>query len=774
MNLGRLTRRESATIGNDISAPWSRSPLAGATGHRWPALLCCLAALVAPALRAQEAALEGPRPTYTVHLTADDIAIDGRLTEAVWQLPPTFELAFETRPAENGPAPVRTEVWIAYDLHNLFVAFRAHDPEPDKIRARLSDRDAAYQDDFVGIALDTFNDERRAFEFFANPLGVQMDMTQNEMTGEEDDSWDAIWDSAGRITGAGYTVEMRIPFSSLRFPDSADGMTWGIDAIRMLPRDQRYRLALQPLARGSNCYLCQASKLVGFEGVRPARSIELDPTLTASVSGLRADFPAGELEDSDPDIEPGITARWGLTPNLMLNATLNPDFSQVEADAAQLDVNTQFALFYPEKRPFFLEGADIFGTRFNAIYSRNIADPDWGIKLTGKVGRNALGVIVARDSRTNFLIPSSQSSELDSLDEKNLSTIVRYRRDLFGATTGGVFYTGREGDGYHNRLVGADVLFRFCDTEAARIEILGSETLYPAEIAAAHGQSSDEISDLAARIVYQHTSRNWMTYLLYRDVGEDFRADLGFVPQADFVEWAGALERAWYPESSGWSEVRVGVEADDVEDQDGRHLSRTVDTYAWANGPRQSFVRLSLISGDLSWGDELFDIDRVYVYGEVQALPSVYASLEATVGGQVDFAGGRQADQLRLDPGLRLDLGRHLRLELDHSHERLDVDAGWLYTARLSQLKTTYQLNVRTFVRWIGQYLDLSRNAELHPPGTPARDRKLFNQLLFSYTINPQTVLFLGYSDTSLGDDRVDLTRQSRTVFLKIGYAWLL
>ena len=626
----------------------------------------------------------------------------------------------------------------------------------------------------MGVVFDTFNDERRAFEFFVNPLGVQMDMTQNEMTGEEDDSWDAIWDSAGRITESGYTIEMRLPFSSLRFPPSADGMTWGIDAVRMYPRDQSYRIGLHPIDRGNNCYLCQASKLVGFEGVRPARSIELDPTLTASLSGVRADFPDGKLENGDPDVEPGITARWGITPNLVLSSAINPDFSQVEADAAQLDINTQFALFYPEKRPFFLEGGDIFGTRFNAIYSRNIADPDWGVKLTGKMGKDAIGVIVAQDSRTNFLIPSSQSSQLASLDEGNVSSIVRYRRDLFGATTGGFFYTGREGDGFHNRLFGGDILFRWKDTEAARIEILGSQTLYPRAIAESYGQSSAQISDYALRAVYQHTSRDWMYFVLYRDVGAHFRADLGFVPQVDFREGAAALERAWYPEKSGWSQLRLGIEWDDYKDQQGQHLNRRVEAYAWAQGPREAYVRLSLIEGDLFYDGELFDTNRIHLYGEAQVFPSVYVSLDATVGRQVDFANTRQADQLRLDPSLRLNLGRHLRVNLDHSYEKLEVEAGRLYTANLSQLRATYQFSVRTFVRWIGQYYDIDRNTAAYRSEVDARSLSWFNQLLFSYKINPQTVLFLGYSDTSIGDRQIELTRESRTVFLKIGYAWML
>ncbi len=249
------------------------------------AALCLLSA---PDLGAQEpteaTAADSRQPVvYNAQPIDTKIDVDGRLDEAPWQGPPTFELEYETQPAENGPAPVRTEVWIGYDLNNLYVAFRAHDPEPMQIRARLSARDNAFQDDFVGVVLDTFNDQRRAFEFFANPLGVQMDLTQNEMTGGEDDSWDAIWDSAGRLTETGYSVELRIPFSSLRFPKGEEGMTWGIDAVRFYPRNQRHRLALHPLERGNNCYLCQEDKLVGFVGVEPARSIELDPTLTASI-----------------------------------------------------------------------------------------------------------------------------------------------------------------------------------------------------------------------------------------------------------------------------------------------------------------------------------------------------------------------------------------------------------------------------------------------------------------------------------------------------------
>jgi hypothetical protein len=704
--------------------------------------------------------------TYQVSRATGAIRIDGNLDDAAWTGPPTMELAYETRPAENGPSPVKTEVWITYDDSNLYAAFRAHDPDPKQIRARFSDRDSAFNDDFLGFVLDTFDDQRRAFEFFVNPRGVQMDLTQNEMTGNEDSSWDAIWDSAGRITADGYEVEMRIPFSSLRFPSTTAEMTWGIDAVRNYPRGPGYRLALHPLDRGTNCYLCQEAKLAGISGVKAARSIELDPTVTSSQTAQRSSFPNGAFDTEDAKVEVGLTTQWGMTPNFTMSGAINPDFSQIEADAAQLNVNKQFALFYPEKRPFFLEGADIFETRFQAIYSRNIADPEFGVKLTGKSGKNAFGAIVAVDGRTNFLIPSSQGSRVASVEKKNTSTILRYRRDLFGRTTGGFFYTGREGDGYHNRLLGGDILFRWRNAEALRVELLGSTTKDPLTIAAA-----DAFTGRALRAVYQHSGREWFYYVLYRDVSKDFRADLGFVPRADFRERGAFLEHSWYPKET-WTQTRVGIEATDIEDQSGQHLERHADFYAMANGPRQSFLKADVIPGDTFYVNETFSTDQATLYGEFQAHPDVFVSAQINAGDQVDFDNVQQGHHTRFDPSVRWNAGAHLRLQFDDSYETFNVEEGHLFTANLAQLRSTYQFNNRMFFRWIGQYLDVKRVPAHYTFAVDARDRSFFNQLLFSYKINPPTVLFVGYSDNYAGNARINLTQQNRTLFLKVGYAW--
>ncbi|HSL83589.1 MAG TPA: DUF5916 domain-containing protein [Thermoanaerobaculia bacterium] len=714
--------------------------------------------------------------TYEVRRADGEIAVDGRLDEAAWAGAHTFTLDYETYPGDNVPPPVRTEMWIAYDLENLYVGVRAHDPEPEKIRARLRDRDAAFQDDFVGVVLDTFNDERRAFEFFVNPLGVQMDLLQNDVTGAEDASWDALWSSAGRVTEGGYEVEMAIPFSSLRFPRTSGPQTWGIDAVRVWPRDQRRRIGLNELPRGRNCYLCHGAKLTGFSGITPGRNLEIAPTLTATDVAARGG--AGQRFEGSGDQELGLTARWGVTPATTVGATLNPDFSQVEADAAQLAVNTQFALFFPEKRPFFLEGADFFDTKIGAVYTRNIADPDWGAKVTGKSGKSAYGLIVAEDARTNLLIPGSQSSELAFLEEENLSTVLRYRRDLSGSSSVGGLLTSREGDGYHNRLAGIDYLLRWNEGDAFRVEVLGSQTEYPDPIRAAHGQPEGSLEGTAARVAYQHQTQEWMGYLLYNDVSADFRADLGFVPRAGFRTGFGMVERYWYadPGERRWSRFTLGAETTWTYDEAGEPLQNQVAPYVRVNGPRQSFLNLYLGYGP-SWfnGREL---DRTFVvaYGEVQATPSVYLSLESRVGEEIDFDNARQGEIVRLVPRARFDLGRHLRLSLSHNHESLDVAGGRLYTANLTDVRASYQVNVRTFVRLVTQYFDLERDPALYTFPTEEHASSLFNQLLFSYKVNPQTVVFLGYSDNYQGDERaIDrLPQTNRTLFLKLGYALVL
>src|SRR5690606_27868597 len=310
--------------------------------------------LFAPAIHAQPVttAAEGRIP-----LLPDGIVIDGRLDDAAWQGALVQEVGYEVQPGDNVPAPVKTVVRIGYTPDALYVSFHALDPEPGKIRAHLRDRDAMFNDDWVGVFLDTFNDNRRGYELVSNPLGVQGDIIRDEsnLSNQEDSSWDGLWESAGRLTEEGYDVEFRIPFATLRFPNGGAEQRWGISLFRNWPRDKRHQLASRPVPRDSSCFQCEWGEYDGFAGARQGRNLEIVPTLTMGRTQTR-DAAGADWGRGDSFIEPGLDVSWAPSPAITLNATINPDFSQVETDQLQLNFTDSFALFYPEKRPFFLEG----------------------------------------------------------------------------------------------------------------------------------------------------------------------------------------------------------------------------------------------------------------------------------------------------------------------------------------------------------------------------------------------------------------------------------
>jgi hypothetical protein len=714
-----------------------------------------------------------PKVPHRVPKVQSEARVDGVLDDEVWQQALVLELAYEVRPGENIAPPVRTEVLLAYSDSRFYAAFRAFDPNPGAVRANITDRDAMYGDDWVALILDTFNDERRTFDFLCNPLGVQGDMIESPEGGEGD--WDAIWDSDGQITPDGYVVEIAIPFSSLRFQASEGDQIWGFDAVRSYPRGVRHHIGLFPRDRSNNCYMCQSEKLVGFAGASPGRNVELDPTMYGVLTQERDAFPTGGFSTRDKTFEPGVTARWGVTPSLTLNATANPDFSNVEADVAQLDINLQFALFYPEKRPFFLEGASFYNTRLNAVHTRTLADPIWGTKLTGKEGGNAIGFFTAHDDITNLLFPASQGSRTMSLSQRSLGTVLRYRRDLGRASNIGLIVTDREGAGYHNRLAGIDGAWKMTNTDEVRVQVLGSHTRYPDSVGVDFGQPAGGFASTALDVFYLHATRGHDWYGVYRQVGRDFRADLGYMPRADFRYGEVGWGHTWFNSPDHWwNMLNFGAGASQMWDLEGTRLQRGLEFWFNYAGLGQTYLDVGGQYGTETYNGIEFDSRYLELDFSVQGSGRLEFAVEAAVGERIDYANTRQGHGIRLEPYVGLKIGRHLAFNLGHSFERLSVDGGRLYTANISQLRTVYCFTKRVFLRAILQYVHYNRNAPLYTFAVDPLSKSLFSQVLFSYKINPQTVLFLGYSDNHAGDQDIGLTQSDRTVFMKLGYAWVL
>jgi len=722
---------------------------------------------------------------FQVTKVSSKIEVDGVLDEEAWVAAPAIPLPFEWLPGDNIPAPVKTECLVTYDIHNLYIGFRCFDPEPKKIRAHLMDRDdtdTLILDDHLSFMIDAFNDERRAFQFRVNPMGVQADAIFSELEGYEDFSWDAIWRAAAKITDWGYAVEVAIPLSQLRFRKSEGPQTWGFSAERSWPRDARHRMTSHPRSRNVNCILCQFNKLTGFEGIIPGKNIELNPTFTASRTDAMdpAAYPEGSLERGKVAAEAGLTAKWGITPNLILNATANPDFSQVEADVAQLEINRRFALFYPEKRPFFLEGADFFLTPVQAVFTRTVADPLWGTKLTGKSGRTAMGFFGAQDEITNLVFPSNQGTMQTSLGQDAYGGVFRLRQDVGRMSTLGVLYTGRAGSDYYNHVAGADGFIRLDQKSSIIFQFLHSETDYPTPVAVDYGQSEARFGGNAVNLQFQHFSRNWIVQALYEDLSPGFRADYGFVPRVDTRRGEAMVFRQIWGKPKGWFNlIRLGAMGQLIYDHDGNLTDRGLNLGVMYQGNLETQVNVNGNILRTYYDGRYFDTAFGMANFRIRPFSGSEIGVQGMAGQAIDYANSRLADVFAVGPNASFSLLRRLNLVLSQSYERLSEGGDTIYTANLTQTKLVWNFSVRSFVRAVVQYRDLRQNPAMYTFPVDSRTRAFFTQFLFSYKLNPRTVLFIGYSDNAmggvfdswLGSGRVGITRTDRTFFLKLGYA---
>ena len=470
--------------------------------------------------------------------------------------------------------------------------------------------------------------------------------------------------------------------------------------------------------------------------------------------------------------------KWGITSNLTFNGTINPDFSQVEADARQLDINQPFALFYQEKRPFFTEGADFFRSPLDIIYTRTLRDPQWGLKLNGKEGRNTIGAYYVRDELTNFIFPGSQGSNQTSLSKESTATILRYKRDFGTRYTLGGIVTNRQGGDYFNRVYGIDANARITQKDRIEFQVLGSNTQYEEDIAEEFLQPQDDFSGKALVLSYEHNSRNFNFFAIYADINKNFRADLGFMPQVDFRSYRGAINYRWIKSNSWWSQMQVGLECDYSKDQNGNFLGEEQALNFSFQGTMQSFFYFEGERSREAYNGYIYELRTGRTSLRFQPSRDIQVYFNCNFGDRIDYSNSRLGSWFGLYGSITYNLRKKFKLNLDHIYEKMNVNHQSLYTSNITQGSLIFHLNARIFFRGILQYVDYRYNMANYTFEIDPRYQELFTQLLFSYRLNPRTVLFLGYTDNSEGhyQDQVNhefrLTRKDRTFFMKISYSW--
>ncbi len=530
-----------------------------------------------------------PVPLAATRLTAPPV-IDGKLGDE-WRSAPPSPLTFQTQPGDNAAPSERTEFRLGYDDTHLYLAIRAWDSDPSAIRGRVTRRDDIFADDYVTVHLDTYDDRRRAYVFSFNPLGIQGDGLYNEgvstgrnFDGNIDRTWDGVLTSKGLVVEDGYIIEVAIPFNSLRYQLGAD-RSWGLHVQRWIARKAE-SISWRPISREVPSLLTQMGALSGISDVGRGPSIDVIPTLTTAISADRQ--LDGSLANTT-DYEPGITGSWAMTPNVTLSATANPDFSQIEADVPQIEVNQRFPLRYAEKRPFFLEGGQFFRSpgALNFVETRQIVDPDWGAKLTAKSGRNTYALLVAADAAPGLTVPTNHPN----YGQAAQVAIGRYQRDILQNSTVGAFVTTRHFADRDNTVIAVDGQLRL---PRQTVGYQGSLSFTDD----AQGQATGD----ATYVWYDFVGRHWRVFVNDQRISGDYRADLAFVRRTGFKMNSTNIGYEFQGANTWWVRARPFIVARALRLPDGTldesyadpgvdvTFARDVTLYAYRSWHRNSFL----------------------------------------------------------------------------------------------------------------------------------------------------------------------------------------
>lgn len=756
--------------------------------------------------------------TIDIPNISGEIAIDAVLDEPQWKQAKTVLIDTVTRPYDNLPSPIKTEALLMEDGGTFYLAFIAQDPDPSKIRAFYKDRDKSWGDDLVGIKIDTYNDQRTAYRFMVNPLGVQIDGIESEVTKKESDSWDGIWESKGRITENGYLVEMALPLRMLNFNEGLNGQTWGMELVRFYPREQNLRISNTRIERDNNCEICQMVSAKGFASAKQGNNLTITPSL---VIGQNREKDDDDKWQTDDNIEPSLDVRWGVTPDILLNATINPDFSTVETDNAQLNINNNFALFFEEKRPFFLDNADYFDSNYNLVYTRNINAPNYGAKLTGREGDHSFGVFLTDDDSTNILIPGNRNSSIAEIDDSSTAAAVRYRFNYDKDITLGWISTLRTAENYHNIVQGFDARARLNQFDVIKVQTLYSNTEYPDDLyeqfcdaedledckqenikpctiencdvneKVLRTQKDDDFSGNAFRAGYYHTGLNWNYRAEYQKQNEGFRGDLGFISRVDQNRYKVAAEHKWYAAPDlWWTQARIYSDWEIVHNDDGELIEKEFDVVAQVFAILNSRLRFQYSNRDkvgsridesslaIDGNTALFTENEWSIFGEIKPISGLYLNARISIGDEIDYASNRLGDKALFRPTINWNVNEHLELRFKHTYKALDADNNNVFIARLTDFRATYQFGVQSFVRVSLIYNNTSRNPYNYPLSTPsditASSKDLSSEILYAYKINPQTVFYLGYTENRDSESNFsEIEQNKRNIFMKFSYAWL-
>jgi hypothetical protein len=720
------------------------------------------------------------KPEITIARTRNNsIVLDGKIDDDGWKNAAVVKDFVEINPGDNLKPEVETEVLMTYDDDNIYFAFVNFDRDMSAIRSHVCDRDKIFNDDFCGFMLDTYGESKQCIEIYANPNGVQGDLLMDQSN--EDSNYDLIYDSEAKIYKDKWIVEFRIPFKSLRFPDKNE-QEWKINLWRCRPRKDRVQISWAPISRDIPSFMSQFGKINGIKNIKSGKNLEILPYALASQAGYLNDNsnPNSGFVNEKVKVKGGIGIKYAFTSNLTGEAAVNPDFSQVESDATQISVNSSFALFYPEKRPFFLEGMNVFTTPYQLVYTRSINDPLYTAKLIGKMGGIDVGYIAGYDIHSPFIIPFEEHTEVLGSDKRSFSNILRFKKSLKEESFIGLMATDRRTGNAHNSLVDFDGLLKFSDNYYFKWQLFGTSTreindtnLYSSSKKFGNNYTEsfngEYFNGSAGFLDFQRNARHWSFDLNYADFSPGVRADNGFLTSNDFRTinyWTGY---EIYTDSSRiLNNFTPQVSGDIRYDYSGKFKERFVIPQVQLNFKNQvsGYIWFLLVNDEDYGGIFHKGVHRGKI--SFDALTSTFIQFGATLelGKFIARFENPPFVGFGFNGELRLTLKPTDRLSLENTYDYSELADKYrgqkLFSGYIFRNKTIYQFSNNLFIRLITQYDAFSGSLEIDP--------------LISYKLNPFTIFYAG-STHSLTDFVNDqnysrFIQTNRQFFLKLQYLW--
>jgi hypothetical protein len=724
-----------------LSEQWvlARARLRLAARHvLWAAGICALSGAIAPHAAGDE---PSPPPSITIPRLSHALTLEELLSGHAGRRTAVVEDFVQRDPREGEPASQRTTAYLGYDRKNLYVGFVCLDRNPELIRAHVTHRDAIWGDDHVGVSIDTYHDHRHAYAFSVNPLGIQEDSLQTELQGR-DETFDTVWDSRGQLTPRGYVALMTIPFKSLRFaPD--DEQTWGIILSRSIPRNDEYSTWPQ-ISRAVSGRLIQEAEVRGLEAIRPGRNVQLIPYGYFS-SRRCLDPDTGQFVRDRLHGRLGLDAKWVLASNLTLDATVNPDFSQVESDQPQITVNRRFEVFFPEKRPFFMENSNYFDTPIPVVFTRRIADPQFGLKLTGKTGPYTIAALAADDRGPGETVTPDDPS----FGQRAYFDILRLSRDIHRESAVGLIWSDWEFRQAFNRVAGFDGRWKISRNTGLGFQVLKS---FSRDLEGTNKQGR------AIFLGIDRFSRHWNSSLAYDEISPGFDVVSGYIPRVDYRSLGGFAGYTFRPEGRWVVAWQPYLSGGVLLDSHNVRQDYSANPGFWVE-----FVQATRVFGHLRYKRERYEgtdfLKRGYQLG-VRTRRSRWfsARLSYEWGQQINFSPPEGSDSF-LGQGNEVSLFMTVRPTTRLAVENTVLENRFLtisdnqniFNNNIFRSKWNYQFSPRLSLRVIGQYSNVLPASEL---SSLEYTKQFTGDFLVTYLVHPGTALYVGYSNLLENYDR--------------------